>query len=334
MEGLGRITLETNMKSVATMLMAPSVPLFVLINVSVAPAIAHEEDDRAILSQTTRDSEEPAKESGANTKTNTLCQMIGAAAVAAGLPPDFFARIIARESDFRADAVGPVTRSGQRAQGIAQFMPATAAERLVADPFDPVQALPKAAELLRDLRAQFGNLGLAAAAYNAGPARVRNWLAGKEALPAETRAYVQKVTGRSAQEWAGPAQPIAPLPMGEKASCDALALAEGAAKSHPLISLAQPPPTTMPVRSTAGAWIIQLTGDKSQIRALSMYRDLQRRHPTLLRTYEPVIALTTLRGSAVPIWTRVRINANTRQIADTLCTQLRAAGESCLVQRN
>ena len=80
-------------------------------------------------------------------------------------------------------------------------MPATAAERLLHDPFDPVQALPKSAEFLRELRAQFGNLGLAAAAYNAGPQRVRDWLAGKRTLPLETQVYVRNVTGRSAQEW-------------------------------------------------------------------------------------------------------------------------------------
>ena len=44
-------------------------------------------------------------------------------------------------------------------------------------------ALPKSAEFLRELRAQFGNLGLAAAAYNAGPQRVQDWLRGKRTLP-------------------------------------------------------------------------------------------------------------------------------------------------------
>ena len=54
------------------------------------------------------------------------------------------------------------------------------------DSYDPVAALPKSAEFLEALRAQFGNLGLAAAAYNAGPQRVRDWIAGRGGLPAET----------------------------------------------------------------------------------------------------------------------------------------------------
>jgi hypothetical protein len=80
-------------------------------------------------------------------------------------------------------------------------MPVTAAERLLRNPFDPAQALAKSAEFLRELRTQFGNLGLAAAAYNAGPGRVRDWLAGKRTLLSETQAYVRIVTGRRAEGW-------------------------------------------------------------------------------------------------------------------------------------
>src|SRR5262249_31078357 len=103
----------------------------------------------------------------------SLCLMIESAARAQNLPLEFFARVIWQESRFQPGVVGPRTRSGDRAQGIAQFMPRAAAERGLLDPFDPVQALPKSAEFLRELADQFGNLGLAAAAYNAGPGRLR-----------------------------------------------------------------------------------------------------------------------------------------------------------------
>ena len=127
--------------------------------------------------------------------------MIESAARANGLPVEFFARVIWQESRFRADAVGPLTRSGKRAQGIAQFMPGTAAERRLLDPFDPVQALPKSAEFLKELRDDFGNLGLAAAAYNAGAGRIQKWLARRGKLPQETRNYVRIVTGQPAEKW-------------------------------------------------------------------------------------------------------------------------------------
>src|SRR5499426_498720 len=133
---------------------------------------------------------------------DSMCLMIEAAARANDLPLEFFARVIWQESRFQTDAVGPVTRSGQRAQGIAQFMPGTASERGLLDPFNPVQALPKSAEFLAELRAQFGNLGLAAAAYNAGPRRVKEWLAGTGGMPSETRNYVYAITGSSVEDWA------------------------------------------------------------------------------------------------------------------------------------
>lgn len=120
----------------------------------------------------------PAAKTDRDTR-EAICLMVESAAKAENLPLEFFARVIWQESRFQTDAVGPRTRSGEHAQGIAQFMPGTASERRLLDPFDPVQALPKSAEYLNELRGQFGNLGLAAAAYNAGPRRVQDWLDGK-----------------------------------------------------------------------------------------------------------------------------------------------------------
>src|SRR5437763_6342861 len=102
-----------------------------------------------------------------------VCRTIERSAQAAHLPVEFITRVIWRESSFLP---GVVSRAG--AEGIAQFMPSTAASRGLADPFDPEQAIPKAARFLAELRQRFGNVGIAAAAYNAGEARVANWLHG------------------------------------------------------------------------------------------------------------------------------------------------------------
>ncbi|HUE46432.1 MAG TPA: lytic transglycosylase domain-containing protein [Aestuariivirgaceae bacterium] len=126
----------------------------------------------------------------------SLCGLIEAAAEVHGLPTSFFTRLIWKESGFRISAVSP-----KGAQGIAQFMPATAAERGLKDPFDPKQAIPASANLLRQLADEFGNVGLAAAAYNSGRRRVSEWLAEQGALPSETRHYVAAITGRDAAEW-------------------------------------------------------------------------------------------------------------------------------------
>src|SRR5262249_57830667 len=104
--------------------------------------------------------------------------------------------VIGKESRFDPNAVSP-----KGAQGIAQFMPGTAADRGLDDPFEPKSAIVHSADLLADLRNEFGNFGLAAAAYNAGAERVHSWLDGKSSLPAETIGYVYFVTGRDAEEW-------------------------------------------------------------------------------------------------------------------------------------
>jgi Transglycosylase SLT domain len=112
------------------------------------------------------------------------------------MPIAFLTRLIWQESTFRPNTISPAG-----AQGIAQFMPKMADERGLANPFDPEEAIPKSAELLADLKQRFGNLGLAAAAYNAGPARVANWLAGHGNLPAETRDYVLTITRHPVEDW-------------------------------------------------------------------------------------------------------------------------------------
>ena len=134
--------------------------------------------------------------------TNSMCLILELAAAANGLPLEFVARVIWQESRFKPNAIGPTTRTGHRAQGIAQFMPYTATERGLLNPLDPETALPEAAEFLAELRREFGNLGLAAAAYNAGPGRVRDFIDGRGGMPAQTRHYVRAITGRSVEEWA------------------------------------------------------------------------------------------------------------------------------------
>ncbi len=128
--------------------------------------------------------------------TREICDSLIEAAQTNGLPIPFFIHLLNQESGFRPDVV---SRAG--AQGIAQFMPETAAVAGLDNPFDPLQAIAASARLLRNLVNQFGNLGLAAAAYNAGPRRIHDWLAKKGKLPEETQNYVKTITGRTAKTW-------------------------------------------------------------------------------------------------------------------------------------
>jgi hypothetical protein len=125
-----------------------------------------------------------------------LCNALFSSAQDNHLPVTFFANLIWQESGLQKDVV---SRKG--AMGIAQFMPQTAVENGLGDPFDPLQSISASARLLRELRDQFGNLGFVAAAYNAGPRRVSEWLERHRKLPRETQSYVVNITGRSVEEW-------------------------------------------------------------------------------------------------------------------------------------
>ena len=138
-----------------------------------------------------------AAATGARPSVDEICRTLAQAAVDNDLPEEFFTRLIWQESRFDPTAVSPAG-----AQGIAQFMPRTAAMRGLINAFEPLQALRELASYLRELRTTFrGNLGLAAAAYNAGPGQVEAWLAGRGSLPFETQAYVRIVTGYAAEAW-------------------------------------------------------------------------------------------------------------------------------------
>jgi hypothetical protein len=138
-----------------------------------------------------------------------MCTALGEAAAANDLPTPFLIRLLFQESAFQADLV---SRAG--ALGVAQFMPLTAESVGLGNPFDPLEAIPASAKLLRTLSQRFGNLGLAAAAYNAGPSRIQAWLASKGKVPHETQAYVATITGRAIENWklADTGTPVTRLP--------------------------------------------------------------------------------------------------------------------------
>lgn len=147
-----------------------------------------------------------------------VCVAMAAAAQLRNLPVGFFARLIWQESRFDQRAV---SRAG--ALGVAQFMPDTAAWIGLQEPFDAIAALPASARFLDMLHAQFGNLGLAAAAYNAGPGRLQNWLAGRGPLPEETRTYVRNITGHEVEKWLNPGTLELALHLPARAPCEGLA---------------------------------------------------------------------------------------------------------------
>jgi len=143
-----------------------------------------------------------------------ICDTLVQAALSNDLPVPFFIRLIYQESTFKPAAI-----SNAGALGIAQFMPETAAHRRLDNPFDPVQAIPASARLLRDHYRRYGNLGLAAAAYNGGPRRVDEWRAKKGSMPQETQDYVRIITGFPVEAWTAPLAGTPALKLQQGAPC-------------------------------------------------------------------------------------------------------------------
>ena len=210
--------------------------------------------------------------------------------------------MIWQESRFQPNVVGPRTRSGDRAQGIAQFMPRTAAERGLLDPFDPVQALPKSAEFLRELADQFGNLGLAAAAYNAGPGRLREFLSARRPLPAETRNYVLAITGISVDEWAASGK-REPAPVAKPGCGELMALLHRA--PNPFVQKLEERVNLVAV----APWGVQLSAGFSRDQALSSYATLAKRYGEVLAGRDPSLLSTILRSRGTQPFYQVRVGA-------------------------
>jgi Transglycosylase SLT domain/SPOR domain len=305
----------------------------VMLQLPVAPAIA--EDAAPAGADIARPSVEelatqrPADNSRETDTREAMCLMIESAARANDLPLEFFARVIWQESRFQSDAVGPVTRSGKRAQGIAQFMPGTANERRLLDPFDPVQALPKSAEFLRELRQQFGNLGLAAAAYNAGPRRVQEWLTGSGAMPQETRNYVVAITGTTVDDWAAASKNSKPPDRAPNTSCrELMALLKRAPNSF-VTELEQHVKL-----AAAKLWGVQLAAGFDRNKALAMYARAMKRLSPVIGDQDPSLLSSVMRSRGYHSFYQVRIGADTRPAADDLCNRIRRAGGACFVLRN
>ena len=278
------------------------------------------------------------------TVEQALCRLIEGSARAQNLPVPFLTRLIWRESSFRVGVVSPAG-----AQGVAQFMPGTARERGLADPFDPEQAIPHAAHFLADLKRQFGNLGLAAAAYNGGPGRVTNWLAGSGGLPAETRAYVIAITGRPAEDWRPNA--TVELPEGDGKKDEKKDEKKDVRKTDP-----PPPPEAetqnclqvtaalripsrgdrfaLPIEGgPAAPWGIQLAGNFSKSLALASFQRARTRYANVIGEVRPMIIGTRLRFRGTRTFYRVRIPAESRTAADAVCQNIRSVGGACIVLR-
>ena len=244
--------------------------------------IAGAASDEAAKAATTE-----AEAKGSHPSVDEICRTLAQAAADNELPEEFFTRLIWQESRFDPTAVSPAG-----AQGIAQFMPQTAAMRGLINAFEPLQALRESASYLRELRTTFrGNLGLAAAAYNAGPGQVEAWLAGRRSLPGETQAYVRIVTGFAAEAWTSK-----PLPQLQSSTAPTGARCVELAKL-----MIDNPRRRLPLTSNPawGPWGVQLAGNWSEGGVLATYERLRRKYDAVLGDRLPLVLYARRQGSHV-----------------------------------
>jgi hypothetical protein len=248
-----------------------------------------------------------------------VCQVIEDAARSEALDPGFFARLLWRESLFDASAVSPAG-----AQGIAQFIPATAERRGLADPFNPAEAILASANYLKDLERQFGNLGLAAAAYNAGEQRVARYLAGSSGLPGETRAYVVAITGHPADVWRDGPQPVPDYALEPGKPFHEACLAKAQSRNMPSFEAEQP--ALLP-------WGVILAAQGSRDAAERQARQISDRLGGMIAGER----IDYSRGRVPGMAQRrhlAQVGRNSRAEAEDLCSQIRAQGSACMVLRN
>ena len=237
-----------------------------------------------------------------------------------GLPSGYFARLIWQESRFDPHAV-----SVAGAEGIAQFIPSTARLRGLSNSFDPAEALAKSADYLQFLVGKYGNLGLAAAAYNAGEGRLTRYAAAGGYLPWETRSYVETITGLAVDAWLADEPPEVDLALGNDA--DFVTTCVRMAERESVPQLDRPPSQWQP-------WGVMLAQDFSQAITIRRFERVQKAYPKLLGS-EQLMLLQARNPNFGP---RLRyiamIGRQTREAADDLCQRLQSAGGACIVRKN
>ncbi|HZY68337.1 MAG TPA: lytic transglycosylase domain-containing protein [Devosia sp.] len=249
-----------------------------------------------------------------------VCDTIDRSARSAGLPPAFFARLIWQESRFDPNAL-----SHAGAQGIAQFMPETGRLQGLTNAFNPAEALWRSARYLGKLRDRFGNLGLAAAAYNGGENRLSRFVAGSGYLPGETLDYVQIITGRPVTDWLDPAADDGDFALQAdkpfREACIELADTSRIDDFTPITAQMQP-------------WGIQVAEFFNPANTRRAFSRIQAAFPAVLGDEELMMVARRNPNFGRTLRYIAQVGRETRQAAEALCDDLRDAGGTCIVVRN
>lgn len=249
-----------------------------------------------------------------------VCKLIERNAAERGLDPGFLARLLWKESRFEPGAVSPAG-----ALGIAQFMPGTADLYDLHDPFNPAQAIHKSAWYLRYLTDMFGNIGLAAVAYNGGENRAARFVASNTVLPYETQDYVEAITGHNAWRWRD-----------NPPEADELDLA--LSKDQPFRPACVEMAGNRNLREftpeqRAFPWGVILASHPSRSGAQQQVTRMNRSLRPILQGKQIGFVRKRMTGSARAVYT-AQVGYDSRREANAFCVKLKQVGGRCIVLKN
>ena len=247
-----------------------------------------------------------------------VCTTIEKAAGENRLDPNFLARLLWKESLFEPEAVSPVG-----ALGIAQFMPETARIRKLDDPFNPAKAIHASADYLRYLIDGFGNMGLAAVAYNGGEGRALRFFNGGQVLPYETQDYVEAITGHNAWKWRDDPPSQIDIRLDKEAAFKDACIKLAGNRSLREFS----------TRTRAWPWGVILASHPKQSGAQQQVNRLNRQLRPILGGKRISYVRKTMTGSGRRVYT-AQVGYSSRGEANAFCSQFRSLGGRCIVLKN
>ncbi|MDA9789794.1 lytic transglycosylase domain-containing protein, partial [Amylibacter sp.] len=250
------------------------------------------------------------------------CQALRDVSRTHGLDAGFFTRLIWQESRFDPNALSPAG-----AQGIAQFMPQTAKLRGLSASYNPALALDHSAQYLAELTRRFGNVGLAAVAYNGGETRAQNFVAKTNGLAQETIDYVQIITGQTAEDWRDTTPKTLNLALDPTKSfmqsCLILAKKRRVSKLKSLN-----PKPKLPL------WGIQMATGSTRAKAKARYTRNARDCRTVIDGRKPNYIKKSPQVAGRKDYYVARLGAKSRGTAQKLCNRLRKFNCVCVVYKN
>lgn len=249
-----------------------------------------------------------------------VCRAIQLASAQHGIDPHFLARLLWKESLFEAGAISPAG-----AQGIAQFMPGTADIVGLDDPFNPAKAIDVSARYLRKLTDGFGNIGLAAVAYNGGENRAARYKQQGGRLPWETQDYVEAITGHSADVWRLEPPTAAALDLRLDKDKEFFPACVTLAANRTIREFQTP--------QRAWPWGVIVASHPSRAGVNQQITRLNRQLRPILGGKRVNYLQRRLSGSARRVYT-AQIGYESRNEAMAFCNRLKSLGGRCLVLKN